>query len=245
MNVNWSNQSNWVDQTGAPTTSPPTLGSNVFINNRTGTNASGPTVVNFDATTDPKPNSLTINSNNPFAGGQLVELSQSADTLTSGSELIGMTGPAEHLQLGGVNNVTSALTINGFGTYDLKGGTLNAASISVQAGGVFAFDGGSATFNNFTNSGSVVAGPATVLTSNCGCAQGNEVVAGAAGSSLPRLSRSSADLQTKSERFRLATAASRRACTTFKGANCWRPIPEHRQWRRRQVHPERKLEQYD
>ena len=185
MNVSWSNQSNWVDQTGAPTTSPPTLGSNVFINNRTGTNASGPTVVNFDATTDPKPNSLTIDSNNPFAGGQLVELSQSANTLTSGSELIGMTGPAEHLQLGGVNNVTSALTINGFGTYDLKGGTLNAASISVQAGGVFAFDGGSATFNNFTDSGSVVAGPATVLTSNCGCAQGNEVVAGAAGSYTP------------------------------------------------------------
>ena len=147
--------SRWAD------TSSPTAGSNVFINNRTGTNASGPTTVNFDATTDPKINSLTIDSNNPFAGGQLVELSQSANTLTSSSESIGATGPAEHLQTGGVNNVTSALTINGFGSYDLKGGTLNAASISVQAGGVFAFDGGSATFNNFTDSGSVVAGPAT------------------------------------------------------------------------------------
>ena len=155
---------------------------NVFINNRTGSNASGPTVVNFDATTDPQPNTLTIDSN---AGGQLVELSQSANTLTSGSESIGATGPAEHLQTGGVNNVTSALTISGFGTYDLKGGTLNAGLIAVQSGGVFAFDGGSATFNNFTDSGAVVAGPTTVLTSNCRCAQGNEVVAGAAGSSTP------------------------------------------------------------
>ncbi len=80
-NLSWSDQGNWVDQKGDPAT--PTPGGNVFINNRTGSNAGGPTVVNFDATTDPQPNTLTIDSN---AGGQLVELSQSANTLTSGSE---------------------------------------------------------------------------------------------------------------------------------------------------------------
>jgi hypothetical protein len=30
--------------------------------------------------------------------------------LTSGSETLGTTGPAEHLQTGGINNVTGALT---------------------------------------------------------------------------------------------------------------------------------------
>jgi PEP-CTERM motif len=183
-NVSWSNQggqSNWVNQADA-TVSPPTQGGNVNIINRTGANASGPTIVNFDATTDPQPNSLTIDSN---AGGQLVELSQSANTLTSGSESIGATGPAEHLQTGGVNNVTGALTVNSHGTYDLQSGaTLNSGSIAVQAGGVFAFDGGSATFTSFGDSGSVVAGPTTVLASNC-CAQGNQLVAGAAGSYTP------------------------------------------------------------
>ena len=155
-NPSWSNQSgqsNWVTQTGAATT-PPTPGGNVFINIRTSANASGPTVVNFDAATDPKINSLTINSNNSYTGGQLVELSQSANTLTSGSKSIGATGPAEHLQTGGVNNVTGALTIGGFGTYD-QGGTLNASSITVNPGGLFLFDGGTTTFTSFTNYGSV------------------------------------------------------------------------------------------
>jgi hypothetical protein len=183
-NLSWSNQggqSNWVNQSGA-SVSPPTSGGNVNITNRTGANASGPTVVNFDATSDPQPNSLTIDSN---ANGKLVELSQSANTLTSGSESIGATGPAEHLQTGGVNNVTGALTINGFGTYDLQGGALNAGSIAVQAGGIFLFDGGAATFTNFTDSGSVAAGPASTLSCSSPCAQGNEIVAGAAGSYTP------------------------------------------------------------
>jgi hypothetical protein len=99
-NLSWSDQnsqSNWVNSTGA-LTAPPQPGKDVFVTNRTGTNASGPTVMTFDAATDPKINSLTIDSN---AGGQLVELSQAANTLTSGSETIGTTGPAEHLQAGG------------------------------------------------------------------------------------------------------------------------------------------------
>ena len=178
-NLSWINavgaQSNWVNQTGAAT-SPPTPGGNVFITNRTGVNASGQTIMTFDATTDPKPNSLTIDSNNPFAGGQLVELSQSANTLTSGSESIGATGPAEHLQTGGINNVTGALTIGGSGEYDLQGGTLNASSITVQPNGTFAFDGGAATFANFTDYGSVV--------TDCECNSGKVVVAGSATTSM-------------------------------------------------------------
>ena len=60
--MSWSNQdgqSNWVDSTGA-LTGPPQEGKDVNLTNRTGTNASGPTVMTFDTATDPKINSLTI-----------------------------------------------------------------------------------------------------------------------------------------------------------------------------------------
>jgi hypothetical protein len=155
-NLSWSNQdgqSNWVDSTGAPT-GPPQEGKDVNLNNRTGTNASGPTVMTFDAATDPKINSLTIDSN---AGGQLVELAQSANTLTTGSETVGTIGPAEHLQTGGVNNVTNALSLNGFGTYDLRGGTLKAGTITVNGGGNFYFNGGTASYAIVNQTGGTVA----------------------------------------------------------------------------------------
>jgi hypothetical protein len=183
-NLSWSNaggtQRNWVDQTAAVTT-PPTPGGNVFIGPLTGANASGPTVVNFDAATDPKVNSLTIDSNNPYAGGKLVEFTQPAYSqisLTSGSEMIGMSGPAEYLQFGGVNNVTGALTIGGFGTYD-QFGTLNASSITVNPGGTFLFDGGTTTFTSFTNYGSVGPGSSS---------SAEEVIAGRATSTFTQLS---------------------------------------------------------
>jgi PEP-CTERM motif len=173
-NLSWSNQggqNNWVNQGGGPS-SPPTPGGNVNIINRTSRSVGGPTIVNFDATTDPKLNALTIDNN---AYGGVVELSQSANTLTSGAETIGTNGTAEHLQIGGVNNVTGALTINGSGLYDLQGGTLNASSITVQPFGVFLFDGGASTFTNFTDSGSVYSHTAT----------SSEIIAGAAGAAAP------------------------------------------------------------
>ena len=164
-NLSWSNQnsqSNWVNSTGA-LTGPPQTGKDVFVTNQTGMNANGPTVMTFDAATDPNINGLTIDSN---AGGQLVELAQSANTLTTGSETLGATGPAEHLQTGGVNNVTGALTVEGFGVYDLQGGALKAGTIEVNSGGSFYFDGGTANYTTFNLSGGVVAsGTATWLAS--------------------------------------------------------------------------------
>ena len=194
-NLSWSNaggQSNWVDQNGA-TASQPEPGKDVYITNRTGTNASGPTIVNFDAATDPQPKTLTIDSN---AGGQLVELSQSANTMTSGAETIGTTGAAEHLQTGGINNVTGTLTVNGFGTYDLQGGTLTAGTITANSGGYFFFNGGAANYTTFNlNSGGTVAsGTAASLATvsamqniNYDTGTGSEVVsaAGAVSSGFP------------------------------------------------------------
>jgi hypothetical protein len=171
-NLSWSNaggQSNWVDQNGAAA-SPPEPGKDVYITNSTGANASGPTVVNFDTTTDPQPNDLTIDSN---AGGQLVELSQSANTLTTGSETIGTTGPAEHLQTGGINIMTGALTLNGFGTYDLQGGKLTATVITVNNGGSFYFDGGAANFISFNQTGGAVASGSSA---NPGGGSGTETI---------------------------------------------------------------------
>jgi hypothetical protein len=78
-----------------------------------------------------------------------------------GSEMIGTTGPAEHLQTGGANNVTGTLTLNGFGTYDPQGGTLSADTITVNNGGSFYFNGGTANFFTFNlNGGTVAAGTA-------------------------------------------------------------------------------------
>jgi hypothetical protein len=56
---NADGQSNWVDQNGA-TASQPEPSKDVYITNRTGANASGPTIVNFDPATDPQPKALTI-----------------------------------------------------------------------------------------------------------------------------------------------------------------------------------------
>ena len=123
--MSWSNlsgQSNWVNKLNAITT-PPTLGSEVYLNNRTGAGLNSPTIVNFDATTDPKLSSLTID-NAPGGYGLFVVLDQAANTLTSGAETIGENGQAAHLQTGGINNVTGGLTINQFGLYDLQGGIL-------------------------------------------------------------------------------------------------------------------------
>ena len=84
--------------------------------------------------------------------------------LRPGSETIGTTGRAEHLQTGGTNNVTGTLTLNGFGTYDLQGGTLTAGTITVNNGGYFFFNGGTATFTTFSQSGgSVASGTAASL----------------------------------------------------------------------------------
>ena len=93
--MSWSNsgagpiQSFWVTTAGGSTvTPPPQAGQNVFLINTIPGTAGAQTVMIFDATTDPKINSLTIDST---AGGPLVELSQSANTLTTGSETIGTT----------------------------------------------------------------------------------------------------------------------------------------------------------
>ena len=163
--LSWSNtggQSNWVTTAGGSTASaPPQAGDDVFLVNTSKATATGPTIMNFDAATDPKINSLTIDSN---AGGQLVEFSQSANTLTTGSETVGTTGPSGHLQTGGVNNVTSMLTLNAFGTYDLRNGaTLNAGTVAVN-GGDFFFNGGTANFVTFNlNNGNVASGIAGSL----------------------------------------------------------------------------------
>ena len=181
-NLSWSNlsgQSNWVNKLNAITT-PPTLGSEVYLNNRTGAGLNSPTIVNFDATTDPKLSSLTID-NAPGGYGLFVVLDQAANTLTSGAETIGENGQAAHLQTGGINNVTGGLTINQFGLYDLQGGILNAPSITVNTG-AFYFDGGVANFTNFTATDAHVAAGTSAKP---GTGLGVEVVAGAAGSLTP------------------------------------------------------------
>src|SRR5579864_1671540 len=170
--LSWSSSANWL-ASGSATT--PQAGDDVFLTNTTGTSASGPTVVTYDATTNPTLNSLTIDSN---AGGQLVELLQSANALTSGSETIGTTGTAEHLQSGGVNSISETLTINGFGTYDFQGGTLSAQNIVVNSGGQFFFDGGTTSaptvIGTFTlNSGGTVASGSA---SSPGSGTGTEII---------------------------------------------------------------------
>jgi hypothetical protein len=145
--LSWSDSANWL-ASGSPTT--PQNGDDVFLSNTSGVSAGGPTVVTYDAISNPSLNSLTLDSN---AGGQPVELSQSANALTSGDETIGTTGPAEHLQSGGTNTVTGTLTINGFGTYDLQGGTLNAPTVSVNSGGSFVSAGGQVNFSQMTVQG--------------------------------------------------------------------------------------------
>ncbi|HUN74806.1 MAG TPA: hypothetical protein VMU40_09860 [Steroidobacteraceae bacterium] len=128
--LSWSSSANWL--VGGTATTPQT-GDDVFVTNTSASNASAPTVVTFDATTNPSLNSLTIEGNS--STDQLITLSQAANVLTSINETIGTTGPGEHLQTGGSNTVTGTLTINGFGTYALQAGTLNAATIQVNTGG--------------------------------------------------------------------------------------------------------------
>ena len=160
--LSWSNPANWL-ASGSPTT--PQTGDDVFVTNTTGASASGQTVVTYDATVNPSLNSLTIDSN---AGGQSVELSQSANTLTSGDETIGTTGPAEHLQSGGTNTVTGTLTINEFGSYDLQGGTLNAPDILVNGGGSFASAGGQVNFSQIAVQGGSVTNADNAVIDNGG-----------------------------------------------------------------------------
>ena len=148
--MSWSDkvgQSNWVGPTGA-STSPPTAANDVFITNRTGAPVSS-TIMTFDAASDPKINSLTIDSSPGSGLGEFVELYQPNGTLTTGSETIGTTGPAEHFLNGGVNNVT-ALTVNGSGIYNLGAGSLNASTVNVN-GGYFFFNGGTANFATFNS----------------------------------------------------------------------------------------------
>lgn len=128
--LSWSSSANWL-ASGAATT--PQAGDDVFVTNTSASNASAPTVVTYDATTNPSLNSLTIEGNS--STDQLITLNQAANALTSINETIGTTGPGEHLQTGGSNTVTGTLTINGFGTYALQAGTLNAATIQVNTGG--------------------------------------------------------------------------------------------------------------
>ena len=53
--------------------------------------------------------------------------------------------------------MTNALTLNGFGTYDLRGGTLKAGTITVNGGGNFYFNGGTANYTTFNQTGGIVA----------------------------------------------------------------------------------------
>jgi hypothetical protein len=181
--LSWSNklgQSNWVNVSGA-STSPPAAGQDVFITNRTGAPVSE-TIMTFDAASDPKINSLTIDSAPGSGYSQFVELYQPTGTLTTGSETIGTTGPAEHFLNGGVNNITSALIVSGSGIYNLEGGTLNTPTVSVN-GGYFFFNGGTANVTTFNlYSGTVASGtPATAaFPTNVGnFGSGAEVISGA------------------------------------------------------------------
>lgn len=164
-NLVWSSSA-WVANNN-PTTPQP--GDNVFLTNPLAIASQSPATVIYDAAniggSQGALNSLTIDSN---AGGSLLQLSQAANALASGSETIGTTGTAEHLQTGGSNTVTGTLTINGFGSYDLQGnGTLTAGTISVNNGGSFFFDGGTASFGTFNlnGGGTVASGTATSLAS--------------------------------------------------------------------------------
>ena len=136
----------------------------------------------FDAASDPKINSLTINSSPGSGLGQFVELSQPTDTLTTGSETIGTTGPAEHFLTGGVDNVTGALTINGSGIYNLGAGSLNASTVNVVNGGYFFFNGGTANFGTLNLGRGVVASgtptSAAFPTSPNSYGSGTEVISG-------------------------------------------------------------------
>ena len=206
--LSWSDQggqNNWVNQIGG-LTSPPGPGSDVYLTNRTSAAASGSTIINFDATTDPKLSSLTINSNALSSlAYQVVELSQSANTLTSGAETIGTNGTAEHLQTGGVNNVTGALTINSSGIYDLQqGATLNASSITV---------------NSAANSSSTAARRHLPISSTTEGSSHSRQQATRLSRARPQLrtSRRSAAALTSQAYYRLATEPIHRPSTPFRG----------------------------
>jgi PEP-CTERM motif len=143
--VSWRAPNNpWLlgSPTSATTTPPPLMNDDVFVVNRSG--GAVATTVNYDATTDPRLHSLTIDSIGGATGPQ-VTLAQASGTLTSGNETIGTTGAATHSQSGGTNNVTGTLTVNPYGTYAMgSGATLNAGTIQVNTGGAFNLTGASA-----------------------------------------------------------------------------------------------------
>jgi hypothetical protein len=176
-NLSWGSSTNW-QANNTPTTPQP--GDNVFLTNPSAVASQSPVIVNYDATnidgSQGALNSLTIDSN---AGGALLQLSQAANTLASGNETIGTTGTAEHLQTGGINTVSGTLTLNGFGTYDLQGGTLKADTIAINNGGKFWFDGGNlaggssgVTAIALNDGGAVAAGSAA----NPGDGTGTEII---------------------------------------------------------------------
>ena len=70
------------------------------------------------------------------------------------------------MQTGGVNNVTNTLTLNGFGTYELAGGRLNAGTINVNSGASFYFDGGTANFTTLNQTGGIVASGSAASSGN-------------------------------------------------------------------------------
>lgn len=76
-----------------------------------------------------------------------------AGTLTAGNITIGRDGTATFTQNGAsvaTGTITLAANAGSSGTYNLNGGTLRAANITVNSGGTFNFNGGTLSVGQFT-----------------------------------------------------------------------------------------------
>jgi len=97
-------------------------------------------VVNFNVG-----NAVNSNGNHALTG---------TGTITAVNETIGNSGTGTLTQTGGTNTVTNTLTLaanaGSSGTYNLNGGRLNAANITVNSGGTFNFNGGTLSVGQFT-----------------------------------------------------------------------------------------------
>lgn len=76
-----------------------------------------------------------------------------AGALTTGNLVIGKDGAGTFTQTNGANMTTGTVTLaanaGSSGTYNLNGGSLHAANITVNSGGTFNFNGGTLAVNQF------------------------------------------------------------------------------------------------
>src|SRR5208337_4082131 len=108
-------------------------------------------------------------------------------TLSAANETIGRDGAGTLTQSGtSTNTIGGQLTIaqnaGSTGAYNLRGGTLNAGTITVNTGGVFGFDGGSANFGSFNLNGGAVTASADEVLDTAGQSNSNYTLTHAAGS---------------------------------------------------------------